>query len=52
MKRVLVSLLLVLTLAGASFAAAQTLEEIPFDKKLKLAEVGDEEAQMDVAASL
>ena len=50
MKRFLVSLLLVSTLAGAPFAVAQTLEEIPFDKRLKLAEVGDEEAQMDVAS--
>ena len=51
MKRVLVGLFLVSTLAGASFAVAQTLEEIPFDKRLKLAEVGDEEAQMAVATA-
>ena len=37
---------LALALAGA--ALAQTLEELPFAKKLKLAQVGDEEAQMAV----
>ena len=30
---------------------AHRLEEIPFDKRLKLAEVGDEEAQMAVASA-
>ncbi|MFN0194631.1 MAG: tetratricopeptide repeat protein [Aestuariivirga sp.] len=30
---------------------AQSLEELPFSKKLKLAKVGDEEAQMAVAAA-
>ena len=51
MNRVLVSSLLVFMLGSASFAAAQTLEELPFSKKLDLAQVGDEEAQMAVAST-
>lgn len=34
---------------GAGTAIAQTFEQLPFDKKLKLAKVGDEEAQVAVA---
>jgi hypothetical protein len=43
------SSLLVSTLAGASFAVAQTLKR--FLDKAEVAEVGDEEAQMEVASA-
>ena len=33
-------------------AMGQTLEKIPFEKRLKLASVGDEEAQLSVGACL
>src|SRR4030042_465 len=51
MKRILASLFVALMLSGASVAFAETLSELPFSKKLKLAKVGDEEAQMAVAAA-
>ena len=34
--------------ALAPVAISQTLEKVPFDKRLKLASVGDEEAQLSV----
>jgi TPR repeat protein len=40
-----------LTLCTSSTLAAQTIETLPFAKRLKLAKVGDEEAQMSVAAA-
>jgi len=50
-KRFLCSLLLCVILDNASFAAAETLNDLPFAKKLKLAKVGDEDAQMAVASA-
>lgn len=51
MKRILASLFVALMLTGTSLAIAETLSELPFSKKLKLAQVGDEEAQMAVASA-
>jgi TPR repeat protein len=51
MKRILGSLFVALVLSGASPAFAEALSELPFSKKLKLAKVGDEEAQMAVASA-
>lgn len=51
MKRVFVSLLTALVFALSPVAVAETLSELPFSKKLKLAQVGDEEAQMAVASA-
>ena len=51
MIRVLVSLLFALTLGFSTLATAETLEELPFAKKLDLANVGDEDAQMAVASA-
>ena len=51
MIRVLVSLLFALTFGFSTPAAAETLEELPFAKKLDLANVGDEDAQMAVASA-
>ena len=51
MKRILGCLFVVLLLSGTSLAVAETLSELPFSKKLKLAKVGDEEAQMAVASA-
>ena len=49
MKRILGTLWFAIALGSASLAMAQTLAELPFSKKLKLARVGDEDAQMAVA---
>ena len=49
MKRLLCSLYIFTVLLSAPLAAAETLNELPFSKKLKLAKVGDEDAQMAVA---
>ena len=51
MRRILGCLFVVSMLSGTSLAVAETLSELPFSKKLKLAEVGDEEAQMVVAST-
>ena len=51
MKRILGSLFVALMLSSASLAAAETLSDLPFSKKLKLAKVGDEDAQMAVAVA-
>lgn len=51
MKRILGCLFVALMLSGASLAAAETLSDLPFAKKLKLAKVGDEDAQMAVASA-
>lgn len=40
---------LIVSLALAGPALAQALDDLPFDKKLKLAKVGDEDAQVAVA---
>ena len=42
-------ILILATIAAAGPALSQAFEELPFDKKLKLAKVGDEEAQVAVA---
>ncbi len=47
MQKAMAAVALALVLAGG--ALAQTLDELPFAKKLKLAQVGDEDAQMAVA---
>ena len=51
MKRILSSLFVALLLSSASLAVAETLSDLPFSKKLKLAKVGDEDAQMAVATA-
>jgi uncharacterized protein len=50
-KRAFLSVLICASLAAAAPAFAQTLNELPFAKKLKLAKVGDEDAQMAVATA-
>ncbi|MFO0993700.1 MAG: hypothetical protein U1E67_17400 [Hyphomicrobiales bacterium] len=40
-----------LAVACASVAAGQTLEKLPFEKRLKLASVGDEDAQLSVGVA-
>jgi TPR repeat protein len=51
MKRMFVGLLISSMFALSLAAGAETLSELPFAKKLKLAKVGDEEAQMAVASA-